>query len=81
MDSKSSVGIRALIDHQLKAAAAALGVSTEVAAKTIAAPQQALDFGDGKYVWKPWRDVAPSHQDVHDRGAEAGAAGTARGQR
>src|SRR5215831_17149421 len=54
-----------LIDDQTKAMAQALGVSAEVAAKSVTAPvQQPLDLGDGRYTWKPWRDVAPPHADV-----------------
>jgi hypothetical protein len=64
VDAKSAAGIKALMDDQIKATAADLGVSPEVAAQTIAKPQQNLDLGDGKYAWKPWRDVAPPHQDV-----------------
>jgi hypothetical protein len=60
IDPKSGAGFKALIDDQTKAMAAALGVSTDVAAKSVAAPAQApLDLGDGRYTWKPWRDVAP----------------------
>src|SRR5258705_2141543 len=48
IDPQFSAGIKALIDDQMKAAAEALGVSTDVVAKTIAAPpQQTLDLGDG----------------------------------
>ena len=65
IDAKSAVGIKALLDDQTKAMAEAMGVSTEVVAKTIAAPpQQTLDLADSKYTWKPWRDVAPPHADV-----------------
>jgi hypothetical protein len=54
-----------LIDDQTKAMAAALGVSIEAAAKAAALPaQETLDLGEGKYAWKPWRDVAPPHADV-----------------
>lgn len=65
IEPKSAAGIKALLDDQTKAMAAAMGVSTEVAAKTIAAPpQQTLDLADSKYTWKPWRDVTPPHADV-----------------
>jgi hypothetical protein len=65
IEPKSAAGIKALLDDQTKAMAKAKGVSTEVAAKTIAAPpQQTLDLADSKYTWKPWRDVAPPHADV-----------------
>jgi uncharacterized protein len=65
IEPKAAAGIKALLDDQTKAMAEAMGVSTEVAAKTIAAPpQQTLDLGDGKYIWKPWRDVSPPHADV-----------------
>lgn len=65
IEPKSAAGIKVLLDDQTKAMAAAMGVSTEVAAKTIAAPpQQTLDLADSKYTWKPWRDVAPPHADV-----------------
>jgi predicted AAA+ superfamily ATPase len=65
IEPKSGAGFKALIDDQTKAMATAMGVSTEVAAKTVAAaPQAALDLGDTRYVWKPWRDVAPPHADV-----------------
>ena len=65
IDPKASAGFKALIDDQTKAMAEAMGVSTEVAAKTIAVPaQHPLDLGDGKYSWKPWRDVSPPHADV-----------------
>lgn len=62
VDPKSSAGFKALIDDQTKAMAQTLGVSVDVVAK--ASTQTALDLGDGKYVWKPWRDVAPPHADV-----------------
>src|SRR5271169_6665620 len=53
IDPKSVAGIKALIDDQTKAMAEAMGVTTEVAAKTIAAPvQQTLDLADSKYTWK-----------------------------
>jgi predicted AAA+ superfamily ATPase len=58
-------GVRPLIDDQIKAAAKAMGVAPEIAVKNLSepvAPQPEL--GDGKYVWKPWRDVAPPHPDV-----------------
>jgi len=65
IDPKSSAGFKALIDDQTKAIAAALGVSIEAAAKAAAPPtQETLDLGEGKYTWKPWRDVAPPHADV-----------------
>jgi predicted AAA+ superfamily ATPase len=65
IEPKSAAGIKALLDDQTKAMAKAMGVSTEAAAKTIAAPpQQTLDLVDSKYTWKPWRDVAPPHADV-----------------
>ena len=65
IDPKSAAGIKALLDDQTKAMAEAMGVTTEVVAKTIAAPpQQTLDLADSKYTWKPWRDVAPPHADV-----------------
>jgi hypothetical protein len=65
IEPKAAAGIKALLDDQTKAMANAMGVSTEVAAKTIAAPpQQTLDLADSKYTWKPWRDVAPPHADV-----------------
>jgi hypothetical protein len=42
--------LKALLDDQTKAMALAMGVSIEVAAKTIAAPaQQTLDLADSKY--------------------------------
>ncbi|MFM9863449.1 MAG: DUF499 domain-containing protein [Micropepsaceae bacterium] len=54
-----------LIDDQIKAAAAAMGVAPELALKKLTEPAAAqLDLGDGKYEWKPWRDVAPPHPDV-----------------
>jgi predicted AAA+ superfamily ATPase len=58
-------GVKPLIDDQIKAAAKAMGIAPEIAVKKLnepAAPQ--LELGDGKYVWKPWRDVAPPHPDV-----------------
>ena len=65
IEPKSAAGIKALLDDQTKAMAEAMGVSTEVVAKTIAVPaQQTLDLADSKYTWKPWRDVAPPHADV-----------------
>jgi predicted AAA+ superfamily ATPase len=65
IEPKSGAGFKALLDDQTKAIAVAMGVSTEVAAKTVAtAPQTALDLGDTRYTWKPWRDVAPPHADV-----------------
>ncbi len=66
IDPKSAASFKALIDDQTKAMAAALGVSTEVAAAKAAAPpaQPTLELGESKYVWKPWRDVAPPHADV-----------------
>jgi hypothetical protein len=65
IDPKAAAGIKALLNDQTKAMAEAMGVTTEVAAKTIAAPpQQTLDLADSKYTWKPWRDVAPPHADV-----------------
>ncbi|WP_407194615.1 DUF499 domain-containing protein [Bradyrhizobium sp. STM 3566] len=65
IEPKSAVGIKALLDDQTKAMANAMGVTTEVAAKTVAIhQQQTLDLGDSKYAWKPWRDVAPPHADV-----------------
>jgi len=58
-------GVKPLIDDQIKAAAKAMGVAPEVAVKTLTAPlAPQLDLGDGKYAWKPWRDVAPPHPDV-----------------
>jgi hypothetical protein len=63
IEPKSAAGFKALIDDQTKAMAAAMGVSTEVAAKS-ATPQAALDLGDGRYSWKAWRDVAPPYADV-----------------
>src|SRR5262245_29172061 len=57
--------VKPLIDDQIKAAAKAMGVAPEVAVKTLTAPiAPQLDLGDGKYSWKPWRDVAPPHPDV-----------------
>ncbi len=54
-----------MIDDQIKAAASAMGVAPEMAAKKLAEPAAPqLDLGDGKYTWKPWRDVAPPHPDV-----------------
>lgn len=65
VEPKAAAGIKALLDDQTKAMAEAIGVTTEVAAKTIATlPQQTLDLVDSKYTWKPWRDVAPPHADV-----------------
>ena len=65
VDPKTSLGFKALIEDQTKAMAEAMGVSTEVAAKSITVPaQHPLDLGDGKYIWKPWRDVSPPHADV-----------------
>ena len=66
VDAKSSAGFKALFDDQTKAMAAALGVSTEaaIAAATTPSPQPTLDLGEGKYTWKPWRDVAPPHAEV-----------------
>jgi hypothetical protein len=66
IDAKSGASFKPLIDDQTKAMAAALGVSPEVAATKAAEPsaQAAFDLGEGKYVWKPWRDVAPPHADV-----------------
>ena len=58
-------GVKPLIDDQIKAAAKAMGVAPEIAAKKLAEPAAPqLDLGDGKYIWKPWRDVAPPHPDV-----------------
>jgi predicted AAA+ superfamily ATPase len=57
--------VKPLIDDQIKAAATAMGVAPEVAVKTLTAPvAPQLDLGDGRYSWKPWRDVAPPHPDV-----------------
>jgi hypothetical protein len=66
IDAKSATSFKALIDDQTKAMASALGVSVEVAAKAAAAPpiQETLDLAEGKYTWKPWREVAPPHADV-----------------
>jgi predicted AAA+ superfamily ATPase len=58
-------GVRPLIDDQIKAAAKAMGVAPEIAVKNLSEPvAPQLELGDGKYVWKPWRDVAPPHPDV-----------------
>jgi predicted AAA+ superfamily ATPase len=58
-------GVRPLIDDQIKAAAKAMGVAPEIAVKKLSEPvAPQLELGDGKYVWKPWRDVAPPHPDV-----------------
>jgi hypothetical protein len=58
-------GVKPLIDDQIKAAAKAMGVAPEIAVKTLTAPAAPqLDLGDGRYSWKPWRDVAPPHPDV-----------------
>jgi predicted AAA+ superfamily ATPase len=58
-------GVKPLIDDQIKAAAKAMGVAPEIAVRTLTAPvAPQLDLGDGKYTWKPWRDVAPPHPDV-----------------
>ena len=58
-------GVKPLIDDQIKAAAKAMGVAPEIAVKTLTAPvAPQLDLGDGRYSWKPWRDVAPPHPDV-----------------
>jgi predicted AAA+ superfamily ATPase len=58
-------GVKPLIDDQIKAAATAMGVAPEVAVKKLSDPvAPKLDLGDGKYAWKPWRDVAPPHPDV-----------------
>src|SRR5262249_23678727 len=58
-------GVKPLIDDQIKAAAKAMGVAPEIAVKTLTAPAAPqLDLGDGRYTWKPWRDVAPPHPDV-----------------
>ena len=58
-------GIKPLIDDQIKAAATAMGVAPEMAVKKLGEPvAPQLDLGDGKYTWKPWRDVAPPHPDV-----------------
>jgi hypothetical protein len=49
----------------VREAATAMGVAPEVAVKTLTAPvAPQLDLGDGRYRWKPWRDVAPPHPDV-----------------
>jgi predicted AAA+ superfamily ATPase len=66
IDPKSAATFKALIDDQTKAMAAALGVSTEVAAAKASVPpaQASFDLSEGKYAWKPWRDVAPPHADV-----------------
>lgn len=57
--------IAPMIEDQIKTAAAAMGVSQDMAVRKFSAPQTAeLDFGDGRYDWKPWRDVAPPHPDV-----------------
>jgi predicted AAA+ superfamily ATPase len=66
IDPKSSASFKTLIDDQTKDMAAALGVSTEVAAVKATEPpvQAAFDLSDSKYAWKPWRDVAPPHADV-----------------
>jgi predicted AAA+ superfamily ATPase len=58
-------GVKPLINDQIRAAAEAMGVAPEIAVKKLnepIAPQ--LELGDGKYVWKPWRDIAPPHPDV-----------------
>jgi predicted AAA+ superfamily ATPase len=58
-------GVKPLIDDQIKAAAKAMGVAPEIAAKTLTAPAaMQLDLGDSRYSWKPWREVAPPHPDV-----------------
>jgi predicted AAA+ superfamily ATPase len=58
-------GVKPLIDDQIKAAAKAMGVAPDIAVKTLTAPAAPqLDLGDGRYSWKPWRDVAPPHPDV-----------------
>jgi predicted AAA+ superfamily ATPase len=54
-----------LIDAQIKAAASAMGIAPEVAAKNLSGPvAPELDLGDRKYQWKPWRDICPPHPDV-----------------
>jgi hypothetical protein len=58
-------GVKPLIDDQIKAAAKAMGVAPDLAAKKLnepIAPQ--LELGDGKYIWRPWREIAPPHPDV-----------------
>lgn len=58
-------GIKPLIDDQIRTAATAMGVAPDMAVKKLAEPAAPqLDLGDGKYPWKPWRDVAPPHPDV-----------------
>jgi predicted AAA+ superfamily ATPase len=58
-------GVKPLINDQIKAAAEAMGVAPEIAVKKLSEPiAPQLELGDGKYVWKPWRDVAPPHPDV-----------------
>jgi predicted AAA+ superfamily ATPase len=58
-------GVKGLIDDQIKAAASALGIAPAAAVKQLSEPSAPrLDLGDGKYTWKPWRDVAPPHPDV-----------------
>jgi hypothetical protein len=58
-------GVKPLIDDQIKAAAKAMGVAPEIAVKKLSEPvAPQLELGDGKYVWKPWRDVVPPHPDV-----------------
>jgi hypothetical protein len=53
-------GVKPLIDDQIKAAAKAMGVAPEIAVKTLTSPvAPQLDLGDGRYSWKPWRDVVP----------------------
>src|SRR5439155_13033314 len=57
--------VKRLIHDQIQAAAKTMGPEPKIAVKNLndpAAPQ--LDLGDGKYTWKPWRDVAPPHPDV-----------------
>jgi len=57
--------IKPLIDDQIKAAATSMGVAPELAVKKLTEPNAPqLDLGDGRYTWKPWRDVAPPHPDV-----------------
>ncbi len=60
-----SDAVKVLANDQIKAAASAMGVAPEMAAKSLTpAPPPQLDLGDRKYEWKPWRDVAPPHPDV-----------------
>lgn len=57
--------VKAMADDQIKAAASAMGVAPEMAAKKLAEPAAPqLDLGDNKYPCKPWREVAPPHPDV-----------------